>query len=728
MPIVEPLVLEANAATASFSNSEHRPVEVAPSGRKFTFWIICGVLLPLITIGVELATRLSAESWVDPMPTTAHVVLALLVPLINLVVAIRIRDPQTRGSKRLAVAAGFSTGISALYALIYLPFAPVSLILMLFIIGLLPAAPTLNMAAVISMGRVVWRVNLAPWAAGILFGLFAVVSGESWAGLTHRWMRMAASTDQEERASAANLLRWFGSKSAAVEAMQRRRAGIRLPWSAKGMLPFTAATAEEAQRAFFLMTGESYSDNLTRVDGNLDWTRGGMAVGTLLPQLGMSESWMVGSVSAADRLAVLNWTMTFNNRNTVAQEARSEVVLPAGAVVSSVSLWINGEERPAAFGGSAKVRTAYQNIVAARRDPLLVTWRGKDRVMVQCFPVPALGSMKIKLGITVPVGDGGQFDLPQFNERNFAIDKSTVSTVDIQRPEKLPAAEASWVMDGDSIIRQWFEIKAVPRAGKIVVVLDGSAVIEREWPKIRPFLKNAEMVLASDRVTLLKETDQPMFRGGMDNGPALLEALNLARGSDRAAVVWIHGPQPVEPVNLWELQMALGNSGLTEIHSLQVKPGWNVLQQKISSSKVKVATVTNLEKLMTSLEQGNQVESAVRQRVARPGVVPTEWGPQRNLPQLAALWAAEEVERLPAAERVERIRIGSKYRVITEATGAVVLETAQDYERAGLKDPDDPEKPGKAMEGTPEPATWLTMGAGLAILFAARRKLKRANA
>ncbi len=125
----EPLLLEPTATAEPHSTSEHSPVEVSPSGGKFTFWMICGVLLPLITIGVELATRMSAQSWVDPMPTTAHVVLALLVPLINFVVAIRLEDARTRESKRLAVAAGFSTGISALYALIYLPFASVSLIL-----------------------------------------------------------------------------------------------------------------------------------------------------------------------------------------------------------------------------------------------------------------------------------------------------------------------------------------------------------------------------------------------------------------------------------------------------------------------------------------------------------------------------------------------------------------------------------------------------------------------
>ncbi len=77
------------------------------------------------------------------------------------------------------------------------------------------------------------------------------------------------------------------------------------------------------------------------------------------------------------------------------------MILPPGGVVSRLTLWVDGEEREAAYAGRAKVKKAYKKVVERRRDPVLVTTCGKDRILVQCFPVPSNGgTMKIKVGIT----------------------------------------------------------------------------------------------------------------------------------------------------------------------------------------------------------------------------------------------------------------------------------------------------------------------------------------
>ena len=61
---------------------------------------------------------------------------------------------------------------------------------------------------------------------------------------------------------------------------------------------------------------------------------------------------------------------------------------------------------------------------------MLVTTNGDDRILIQCFPVPRNGEMKIRIGITQPLenrGDGSLlFDFPHFVERNFAIDGDEV--------------------------------------------------------------------------------------------------------------------------------------------------------------------------------------------------------------------------------------------------------------------------------------------------------------
>src|SRR5262252_7000064 len=98
-------------------------------------------------------------------------------------------------------------------------------------------------------------------------------------------------------------------------------------------------------------------------------------------------------------------TIEFRNAGVMAREARLEIALPPGGVVSRATLWVNGEEKDGAYGGRAEVRAAYQKVaVVQRRDPLLVTTRGADRVLAQAFPVGRNGgTIKFKIGITAPL-------------------------------------------------------------------------------------------------------------------------------------------------------------------------------------------------------------------------------------------------------------------------------------------------------------------------------------
>ena len=102
-----------------------------------------------------------------------------------------------------------------------------------------------------------------------------------------------------------------------------------------------------------------------------------------------------------------------------------QIALPPGAVVSRLTLWVNGEEREAAVSARGHVREAYQQVaIVQQRDPVLVTTCGPDRVLLQCFPVPANGGeMKVRLGITAPLlldaADKGLLALPRVVEQNF---------------------------------------------------------------------------------------------------------------------------------------------------------------------------------------------------------------------------------------------------------------------------------------------------------------------
>ena len=138
-------------------------------------------------------------------------------------------------------------------------------------------------------------------------------------------------------------------------------------------------------------------------DWEVDEDVGGADVGERRRGLALSLSRVDGSIDADDALAYVEWTLEIRNQAAMQSEVRLTLALPPGAVVSRATLWIDGEEREAAFASRADARRAYERVVTRRRDPLLVTTMGADRVLVQVFPVTAGGSVRFRIGMTAPL-------------------------------------------------------------------------------------------------------------------------------------------------------------------------------------------------------------------------------------------------------------------------------------------------------------------------------------
>jgi hypothetical protein len=83
---------------------------------------------------------------------------------------------------------------------------------------------------------------------------------------------------------------------------------------------------------------------------------------------------------------------------------------------------------------------------------------------------------------------------------------------------------------------------------------------------------------------------------------------------------------------------------------------------------------------------------------------------------LVRLWAHDEVLRLCASKNEEdrkaAVKIASAYNLVTPVSGAVVLESAQQYREAGLT-------PSSAAEvpTIPEPETWILLCISAAIIL-----------
>src|ERR1700730_2806552 len=90
--------------------------------------LIFGVIYPAGVIALELATRMCADAFFDPMPTYAHALAACLVPASNLLVWIYLQDPARQNNSWLAFVNGAAIAIAGFYALLFLPLLPMALL------------------------------------------------------------------------------------------------------------------------------------------------------------------------------------------------------------------------------------------------------------------------------------------------------------------------------------------------------------------------------------------------------------------------------------------------------------------------------------------------------------------------------------------------------------------------------------------------------------------------
>lgn len=116
------------------------------------------------------------------------------------------------------------------------------------------------------------------------------------------------------------------------------------------------------------------------------------------------------------RLAYVEKVLTIHNTSENSwrpQEAVYTFHLPEGSVVTSLSLWIEGEERPSRLTTRGKADSAYVEIVGVEsRDPALLHWQEGNRVTVTIFPCTTAEDRQFKVGFTVPLSvDEGQLVL-----------------------------------------------------------------------------------------------------------------------------------------------------------------------------------------------------------------------------------------------------------------------------------------------------------------------------
>ena len=498
-------------ADARAAKTEPQSTPVAPqptsdkSPRPGYALLILGILLPLGTVVFEFLTGACSGVLFDPMPTVAHAMLTLLVPLVCLAVWATVRNGQSRWRRQLGWAISFSMGVSLVYALLFLPMSPFACIGIIFYgIGLLALAPIFSFFAA---WRLRWHlgrtagdlVGLPNAWLGMGLGILTLLAVTLPMIMTEWSLQMAVSESKSESERGVRWLRIWGEEERMLRACYGRagRSSGLYSWG-KSINP------EEARTIYYRVRGRAFNAvpppklyagrarwSMLEQEFTWDNDQGGDAVAGRVKGLSVVSSRQDGFVDPAGALAYVEWTMEFKNDSALQREARAQIQLPPGGVVSRLTLWIDGEEREAAFGGRSQVKTAYKAVVAQRRDPVLVTTCGPDRILVQCFPVPPNGGkMKARIGITTPLAltnaAAGCFRWPAIVERNFSMSEDFHHALWMESPTPLAALGGKLVAEeprpGSHLLRGEVKDRDLSEAAAVMRV-ERPAEVRQAWAR-----------------------------------------------------------------------------------------------------------------------------------------------------------------------------------------------------------------------------------------------------
>lgn len=462
---------------------------------------------------------------------------------------------------------------------------------------------------------------------------------------------------------------------------------------------------------------------------------GGENVGQRVEEITLEESRLDGILQPKMGTGYVEWTMVFRNDDSWRNhEARMLLSMPVGAVASRLTLWVNGEPREAAFGSKAKVRTAYQNVaVRQRRDPVLVNWAGPDLLLVQCFPIqPNGGRMKIRIGMSFPLELDLNSELtyryPSIVSENFTIpdtlqhaiwyeEKSgneiySSPVVELEmdalassrgtlrnRSDQLLSAFNSTHPTLDTLATFTAKLPSIKSSTKPhAIIIDGSLNMRFQADNIAKWLMRQngamEIFFASDEVRNFKGSSsecakwlrKQKFAGGQDNVPALVEALRKYSSASTAEnpikLYWFSGGQPIQL------------SGTEGIRQLFERRALNVeivacLSLRDYNALYELAPLSYCESLYIDSDGFLNKPTIQFEKLAVDEIAP------RGSSHAYRIWLAGQTSKLARVTYNQQARLGpakfnakiariadnaAKAYLVTQLSGAVVLETDQQYE------------------------------------------------
>lgn len=580
-----------------------------------------GVIIPALLMtaaSVTCADRITRMMLKHPLETVVELGLAALIPVANLIIWRALSSDDKRSAKRRGIMNGMAIGTSGIIAAI--GWAAVALnypavdevsgtphpgaFTSIAIIASLACLTSIYLANQLRLSREVRssQIRTVMYSIiGVIFSSILFVGSEAKSVCIRVAEYMSTAESANERKAGLDFLRQLNpERDLMMECADARTAGI------PGLFIRIEPTTQ--RQLYFSVTGKPYRDDKSANFSSMpdDYLQKHV-VGMPVSGLSLIRSAMNGVVNPHSLSSTVNWTFVFKNRTYQPQEARAEIGLPEGAVISQMTLWPGGEPKNARFNATGTAADSYSsNVVAGHDAPAIVTDLGRGRTLLHCYPVPAQGEMKIRLAVTIPLKlhslTDASLSLPRFIDNNFTI--AADNQLSMRSPEELntnlkdvrtatsptgdklltgvikeedlsgaglsirvarkPSLEPvavrdPFISDLCYIIQSIKKVDAPPPS-QLVVVVDGSQSVKSHSKEIQAALsklpKNmvTSVILASDQrgdvpevLKLgegLKRLESTNLTGGQDNLQSVVKAAELAGQAKGGNVLWIHGPQP----------------------------------------------------------------------------------------------------------------------------------------------------------------------------------------
>ncbi|HYZ85973.1 MAG TPA: VIT domain-containing protein, partial [Bryobacteraceae bacterium] len=672
------------------STSVQPPKAINPS-----IVVFGGILLPIAAIAFEVFTGLGRGFIFNTLPTPWHLVLVLMVPFGIFASWKGLEASRIQHANAYGFLTGFAAAIALFYALLFVPLTPFAILGIPFGLPILVLAPLISFLVALGLFRVWGRLPGVPQC--IWLGLLSGFAMLLLLAIPQTAARLGGSLVKSE-------IRWIrdtGYRILGSDPVSQELARIatnRLEISVNDVIAWVSlqrpVNPSEARRLHFLATGKA------PVSGPWNW-RDSLPIANGVPMqreattiVSLDSSTVDGRVDIKAALSYLEWTMVLRNNEPFRQEGRLEILLPPQSVVSRATLWIAGTEREAAFGEKGQVRRAYESVVATRRDPLLVTTHGGDRISVQCFPIEPYQTMKFRIGITAPLiptdrGDTAMLSFPEIVGSNLSNATDAKHFAWIESKGQIEPASAgltssfregarivqgSWSKDRGAIrvrgvnwspvwslawtqgkdrpemdVLQEFVTQPTGAPRRVKVLIDATAATLPYRSDIQEALGAIPPGIAADIKLMTRDGVAPWpskkeWGGGVEPGHMLEQALLEALKQPKTAVLWISGdhPEPISGTDYMvrnavhragkDAPLYVVDLGSTNaiVHDLEGLVSVHVLPRGSNGAK-------ELRRLFLSWRPDHEV------RVASRKLVPLEeLDPQAKAsPHVARLWAAD---------------------------------------------------------------------------------------